>query len=106
MPRREPLGQDCNRKLNVCDWLMRLERAIRHRAGGYLHASCRSHLEAVQPGAARVDCNRTLERSGSLYRRVVEHRDYRLENDPRFLARLEETGEGLRAGRRVTLEDL
>jgi len=47
-----------------------------------------------------------LERNGSLHRCVVKQRDYRLENDPRFLARLEDTGEGLRAGRRVALEDL
>ncbi len=32
--------------------------------------------------------------------------DYRLENDPRFLARIERARESLRAGRGVKLEDL
>jgi prevent-host-death family protein len=32
--------------------------------------------------------------------------DYRLENDPRFLARVEKARAGLRAGRGVRLEDL
>jgi prevent-host-death family protein len=32
--------------------------------------------------------------------------DYRLENDPRFLRRIEQARESLRAGRGVKLEDL
>jgi prevent-host-death family protein len=32
--------------------------------------------------------------------------DYRLENDPRFLRRIEQAGESLQAGRGVKLEDL
>jgi prevent-host-death family protein len=32
--------------------------------------------------------------------------DYRLENDPRFLARIEAARENLRAGRGVRIEDL
>jgi len=32
--------------------------------------------------------------------------DYRLENDPRFLRRIEKAREGLRAGRGVRLEDV
>ena len=32
--------------------------------------------------------------------------DYRLENDPRFLRRIEEARESVRAGRTVRLEDL
>ena len=32
--------------------------------------------------------------------------DYRLENDPRFLARIEEARASLRAGRNVRLEDI
>jgi len=32
--------------------------------------------------------------------------DYRLENDPRFLARIEAARESLRAGRGVRIEDL
>lgn len=32
--------------------------------------------------------------------------DYRLENDPRFLKRIEQARKSLRAGRGVTLEDL
>ena len=32
--------------------------------------------------------------------------DYRLENDPRFLRRIEQARKGLRAGRGIRLEDL
>jgi hypothetical protein len=32
--------------------------------------------------------------------------DYRLENDPRFLARVEAARKGLRSGHRVKLEDV
>jgi prevent-host-death family protein len=32
--------------------------------------------------------------------------DYKLENDPRFLQRIEQARKSLRAGRRVRLEDL
>jgi hypothetical protein len=54
------------------------------------------------------------KRKGRLYRFTAAHRRrnsrlrfrHRLENDPRFLARIERARQSLRAGRGVRLEDV
>jgi len=46
---------------------------------------------------------RTIRTAGA---KDVPLSDYRLENDPRFLRRIEEARDSLRAGRGVRLEDL
>jgi hypothetical protein len=49
---------------------------------------------------------RTIRKSGVKVIQLSEAKGDRLENDPRFLRRIEQARESLRAGRGVRLEDI
>jgi hypothetical protein len=64
------------------------------------------HDQIGKPVMARIDRKSGMKEVPVRLARKEDHSEYRVENDPRFLRRIEQARASLQAGRGVRLEDI